>query len=57
MTASGATRNAAKPSGIWSASHRLMLADAAEAIGSAVRRRMLDGALLLAPIGVGYAER
>ena len=53
MTASGATRNAAKPSGIWSASRRLTLADAAEAIGSAVRRRMLDGALLLAPIGVG----
>ena len=53
MTASGATRVAPEPSGIWSAPRRLALADATEAMGSAVRRRLLDGALLLGPIGVG----
>ena len=53
MRASGATRVAPEPSGIWSASRRLALADATEAMGSTVRRRLLDGALLLGPIAVG----
>ncbi|HTZ30353.1 MAG TPA: hypothetical protein VMC83_40545 [Streptosporangiaceae bacterium] len=53
MTASGAARVATDPLGIWSASRRLALADTIEAMGPAVTRRLVDGALLLGPIGVG----
>jgi hypothetical protein len=53
VTASAPARAAPQPLGIWSASRRLALADAIEAIGPAATRRLLDGALLLGPIGVG----
>jgi hypothetical protein len=53
VTAGGAARVAREPLRIWPASRRLALADALEAMGPAVRRRLLDGALLLAPVGVG----
>jgi len=53
VTAGGAARVAGEPFGIWSASRRLAMADALEAVGPAVRRRLLDGALLLAPVGIG----
>jgi hypothetical protein len=53
VTAGGAARVAREPFGPWAASRRLALADAFEAMGPAVRRRLLDGALLLAPVGVG----
>jgi hypothetical protein len=53
VTSSGATRVAPEPFGNWSASRRLALADAAADMAPALRRRLLDGALLLAPVMVG----
>jgi hypothetical protein len=53
VTASGATRLDPASFGGWLAARRLAWADALEAMGPTVWRRLLDGALLLAPIGVG----
>jgi hypothetical protein len=53
VTSSGATRVAPEPLPIWSASRRLALADAAADMAPALRRRALDGALLLGPVMVG----
>jgi len=53
VTAGGATRVTPGPFGSWSASRRLALADAVQDMAPALRRRVLDGALLLGPVMVG----
>jgi hypothetical protein len=53
VTASGAARLGSETFNGWLAARRLAWADAIEAMAPAVWRRLLDAALLLAPIGVG----